>query len=192
MAANELTPEEIEKHRKHKREYMRRWNAARTPEQRAARNLKIREYAKANRKAISAKHNEWRKNNPELNRLARARHRAKDKRFGERPAGRISIMVTDAKVRAKRRGLEFEQEILGKYRKNPPTHCECCHLPLDYALRRHGGLPFRSPSLDRFDNSLGYTLENTVIICWRCNHLKSDGTLKEMEQVVVYMRSRLV
>lgn len=69
---------------------------------------------------------------------------------------------------------------------NPPTHCACCRKKLDYSTGR--GLDKRdSPSLDRWDNSQGYTLENTKVICYRCNELKRDATLAEMKVIVRYM-----
>lgn len=35
-------------------------------------------------------------------------------------------------------------------------------------------------TIDRKDNSKGYTLENICLACWTCNHLKGD-ILSELE-----------
>jgi hypothetical protein len=45
-----------------------------------------------------------------------------------------------------------------------------------------------SPSLDRIKPRLGYTKNNVCVISWRANRLKHNGTLKEFEQIVRYMR----
>lgn len=39
---------------------------------------------------------------------------------------------------------------------------------------------FNSPSIDRIDNTKGYTKDNVQIISWRANHLKNTATLDEL------------
>lgn len=34
--------------------------------------------------------------------------------------------------------------------------------------------------IDRYDNNLGYTIENCVPCCFRCNRSKGDGTIEDM------------
>jgi len=46
-----------------------------------------------------------------------------------------------------------------------------------------------SPSLDRFDPSLGYTKDNVYIISWKANRIKSNATLEEIEAILYYMKS---
>lgn len=40
-----------------------------------------------------------------------------------------------------------------------------------------------SPSLDRVDPSVGYTLTNVVVSCYRCNQIKSDATPNELRLI---------
>lgn len=58
---------------------------------------------------------------------------------------------------------------------------------LDFRMGRGFKDRTASPSLDRFDNSKGYTVENVVIICWRCNVVKGHGLVAELEVVLAYI-----
>lgn len=49
--------------------------------------------------------------------------------------------------------------------------------------------PMVSPSLDRVDNSKGYTKENVRVISLRANILKSSGSAEEFEAIISYIRS---
>jgi hypothetical protein len=44
-----------------------------------------------------------------------------------------------------------------------------------------------SPSLDRVDNTQGYTPSNVKVISWRANRLKSDATREELVAIINYM-----
>lgn len=193
MAAEQLTPEEL-KRKKH-RDYMRKY-IAEHPEQREAARARSRQYSRAHRQEQQEKKNVWRRENPELDRAARARHRVRvrerERKWAERPEGRISVMVTDARARARRTGVEFDATLRAHLSAHPPTHCPCCKLPLNYSLWRDKQLfPLdRSPSLDRFDPAKGYTVENVNLICYRCNTLKSNASAAELEMVAAWMRSR--
>lgn len=66
-----------------------------------------------------------------------------------------------------------------------PSNCPCCGRKLK---RKSGGRGCATPSLDRRDNSKGYTPENVCVICWRCNKLKSDATITELTAILAYMK----
>lgn len=93
-------------------------------------------------------------------------------------------------------GEAARRRVIGHYKRNATDRMllwelsdsvffELVALPCHYC----GTLPSReevSPSgvlvyngLDRLDNSLGYTQENTVPCCFRCNHAKSDLSLED-------------
>jgi hypothetical protein len=42
-----------------------------------------------------------------------------------------------------------------------------------------------SPSVDRIDNTKGYTKENIVIVSWRANNIKANATIDEMSQILI-------
>ena len=90
-------------------------------------------------------------------------------------------------AKARLRGHQYELRVKYMLRANPPTHCACCQKVLDYSVGR--GYDKRdSPSLDRWDNTKGYILGNVRVVCFRCNELKRDGTLKEFKNLVRYMK----
>lgn len=45
-----------------------------------------------------------------------------------------------------------------------------------------------SPSIDRVDSSLGYTIGNIQIISWRANRIKNDSTPEELMKIALYMQ----
>lgn len=104
------------------------------------------------------------------------------------PDKRMRRLVYRAKARAKENALPYDEELATMLEENPPHDCWCCGKLLDYDA---GARNWQTPSLDRQDNSKGYTIDNVGVICWRCNLLKRDGTLEEFEAIVEYMRRDL-
>lgn len=44
-----------------------------------------------------------------------------------------------------------------------------------------------SPSIDKFDPSKGYTLDNVALICWRCNNIKRNYKADDLRRVANWM-----
>lgn len=115
-------------------------------------------------------------------------------KYREDPKRRMHILVGCAALRAKRSGLAFESELYVLYEAAPPTHCVCCGCTLDYSSGKGVNNRGASPSFDRIDNEKGYTVENTRVLCFRCNYLKNDVRMSELgrlESIIRYMRSAL-
>jgi len=64
------------------------------------------------------------------------------------------------------------------------THCPVFGIELDYfaTMRQEN-----SPSFDRLDNDKGYERGNIVIMSWRANRIKNNGTLEEHLKIVEYL-----
>lgn len=98
--------------------------------------------------------------------------------------------------RAKKKGLPYEPNLLSHLEANPPVSCPCCGKVYDYeatigpANTKSKGID-DSPSLDRRDNSKGYTLDNIQFICGRCNRIKCDASISELETVLNFMKRGL-
>jgi hypothetical protein len=66
-----------------------------------------------------------------------------------------------------------------------PTHCPILGLELDYFSETRME---NSPSFDRIDPSKGYVTGNVVVLSWRANRIKNDGTVEEHEKIAQYLR----
>jgi hypothetical protein len=171
------------KHRK----YMREWTA-RNPEKKATNDAnsyrrhrderleKAAAYRRKNRKKIKAWQRAYQKRCPRV-------FRASWQRWNSKPENRLTALFAKARLR----GHPYELRVKYALRANPPTHCSCCRKLLDYSVGR-GMNKDDSPSLDRWDNTKGYLLDNVRIICYRCNELKRDGTLEEFKNLGRYTR----
>lgn len=78
-----------------------------------------------------------------------------------------------AKNRATQRKLAFDLEVTDIV---IPVVCPILGIPIKSA---RGKTTPASPSIDRINNSRGYVKDNIVVVSWRANRLKSDGTAEE-------------
>lgn len=110
------------------------------------------------------------------------RLRAEKKR--NQPLGREKQMFYSARIRAAQKGIEFSLKLEDI---KIPAICPVFNVPFT-PLYGNGVQP-HSPSIDRIDNSKGYTPDNISIISWRANSLKSDGNISEFKQLVNYLEN---
>lgn len=134
-----------------------------------------------------------RENGGPLRRCGRKRQFNTRQEWLESPVVRLRKLLQTARGCAPARNLTFEDGLLDIYPLNPPTHCECCGIKLDYAVnsRTKASLYGRGPSFDRVDNNIGYTVKNVHVLCLRCNQLKNNGKLQEFKNIVAYMSKYL-
>ncbi len=128
----------------------------------------------ANRERLveaSVKH--WRANSEKINKRRREWHRTE--------AGTIDTLWRNAKSRAANKGMEFT---IGRADIRIPEKCPVLGIPMMVGTRH---IKDGSPSLDRIDNSRGYTPDNICVISYRANALKRDAALEEVRAVVRYM-----
>lgn len=96
-----------------------------------------------------------------------------------------SKVASSAKLRSKKAKRPFDEsavkEIASQYVDGSP--CPCCGKIMD--SENHWA------SLDRIDSSRGYERGNIAFICCRCNMLKKDGTLEELEGISRYIKRML-
>lgn len=95
------------------------------------------------------------------------------------------FMLKQAKQRAKQYNLEFnlDQEFM-EHNLKIPMLCPVLNIPLEVSSLKQSD---NSPSLDRIDNSKGYTKDNVAVISWRANKLKSNANLWELKAIIHYM-----
>lgn len=168
-----------------------------TEEERKARKKEnSRRYYLKNKEAINLRSTQWRKENPCRNRENRQQYRLQNlerkreesrlwrlknpsymKKYWENH-NRTRLMIYHARLRAKRRGLEFSithDDIV------VPDVCPVLGIPLRFGK---GKADDNSPALDRIDNKKGYIQGNIVVISNRANRIKSDASLEELRLLV--------
>lgn len=67
-----------------------------------------------------------------------------------------------------------------------PTHCPVLGLELDYFAE---GRQENSVSFDRINPNKGYIPDNVIIVSWRANRIKNDGTAEEHEAIAKFLRN---
>jgi hypothetical protein len=85
-------------------------------------------------------------------------------------------LVNAARCRAKKRGLEFT--ITHRDIEIPST-CPLLGIPIELGVGT-GHSNRASPSLDRIDNSLGYTKDNVWVISRLANTMKNSASIEEL------------
>jgi len=105
---------------------------------------------------------------------------------------RAQVLRMGMVTRSKKKNLDFDSDYfsvtyLMQLLKDKPF-CECCGKHLDTGFKNDNKPHDDSPSMDRINSSLGYTKENTALLCWRCNNLKRDATTQELDTILKWMR----
>ena len=85
------------------------------------------------------------------------------------------------RANAKQIGIEFA---LKQDEVAYPTHCPILGLELDYFAETRQE---NCASFDRLDSSKGYIKDNVVIVSWRANRIKNDGTAEEHRRIADFM-----
>jgi hypothetical protein len=97
----------------------------------------------------------------------------------------VKMTIPNIKSRAKKNNIEFtisEKDII------VPEFCPVLGIKLQSGICT----PIdNSPSVDRFDNNIGYTKYNIRVISHRANQLKRDATIEELEHIILYMKGEL-
>lgn len=88
-------------------------------------------------------------------------------------------IVHSLKQRARKKGIPFD---LTPADLVVPNRCPVLGIKLKLGARS-----LANPSVDRFDNTKGYTKDNIRIISRRANMLKGDGTIADVRAVKRYM-----
>lgn len=101
----------------------------------------------------------------------------------------IKTIYKNLKGSAKRRGVDFQLELIDLYELSFPVTCPVLGIPLKF---NRGAAEFNSYSVDRIDSTKGYTIDNIEVISLRANKLKSDASLTEIHAISDYYKQRIV
>jgi hypothetical protein len=83
-------------------------------------------------------------------------------------------MLYNSRQRAKAAGLEHTLLVDDI---TIPDYCPVLGIKLETGDRKE---KYNSPSIDRIDNTKGYTKNNIIVVSYRANILKKDATLDEL------------
>lgn len=160
--------------------YMREYDANRTSEQKAARAARILANRTPEQKEAKAAYDrEWRDQLSPERKAAKSEKQAQELRD---PKHWAKCRLAKIKGRANKKGLDFNLE---ERDLEPPCFCPVLGIPLYMGL---AAISHNSIHVDRIDNSKGYVKGNVKLISGRANSLKNDGTIKELEAILKYMR----
>lgn len=118
-----------------------------------------------------------------LQQYNRDRYEAKRKGSFEK---RIHSNLYDAKKRAKKSNVTFDL-VVEDFK--PRETCPCCGEHFGYDNDRHNKRT--SPSIDRLNPAGGYTKDNCWVICNRCNTIKNNATVDELEAIAREVRAEI-
>lgn len=93
------------------------------------------------------------------------------------------IMLSNSKQRAKLGNIEHT---ITKEDIKIPDRCPVFGFELKRERKNNW---VTSPSIDRIDNTKGYTPENIVVVSRRANILKKDATIEELEMMANFYRN---
>lgn len=131
-------------------------------------NELARNYRNKNKEKVNTSNKNWRDKNKEKLAQQRKLTRLKNPEY---------FLYKSAKERAKRKNIPFsisvEDIIIPKV---------CPYLGIDLHISNKNMTDF-SPTLDRVNPALGYVRGNVVVVSWRANRIKSDGTAAELRAI---------
>lgn len=97
--------------------------------------------------------------------------------------GALFVMILSAKKRALQKGIPFH---LDAQDISIPEKCPVLGIPLRVGTRRSH---WNAPTLDRIDPEKGYVRGNVIVVSWRANFLRSNGTLDELQKVLSFYQA---
>ncbi len=96
--------------------------------------------------------------------------------------GRTGHMLNNARARAKRKHLPCDLDYQFLANKLTAGYCEVTGLP--FVIKSHNGKGHRtnsfSPSVDRIDNTKGYTKDNVRMVVWIYNRAKGAFPINDL------------
>lgn len=97
----------------------------------------------------------------------------------------ISTMLANAKKRAEKRGLEFN---LNKEDIIIPELCPILKIPFIIGTKENYDF---TPTIDRIDNSKGYTLDNIQIVTNKANTMKNSADFNMLTNFADYINKNI-
>jgi hypothetical protein len=98
------------------------------------------------------------------------------------------VLYSRLKASAKKRNIPFDLTVSQLYSLSWPVTCPILNIPLRF---NKGLVQDNSYSIDRIDNSKGYSIDNIIIISYKANRLKNNGTIEELKLIQEFYQQLL-
>ncbi len=148
-----------------------------TEEKRLRRNAYMRKWKQGNKEKANCWSRKWKADNRQ--KMAKALRKWRTESYE-------NLLFGYARRSAQKSGREFSIELSDIV---IPEVCPILGIPLIRPVCGEKKYAYSNrPSLDRRDNSKGYTKENIAVVSWRANRLKNDASVAEIEAILAYMR----
>lgn len=144
------------------KENRQKYRLSANPEVRKRKRERSRIYYSENKDRIKQRTRTWKENFPE-------RASENGKKYHRTIGGRARSLLNSARIRAAKKNIDFA--IPPEWVENRLARgvCEITGLPFVFSTDKKGFRNPFAPSLDRRDNSQGYTEENCRVILWALN-----------------------
>lgn len=106
-------------------------------------------------------------------------------------SGLASKLYSSAKKRAKNSGIEFDLDVEWIMEHLAELKCEASGMRLVLDIDESMQHTYNRPSIDRKDNSRGYTKDNCQIVSVIYNKAKSDGTHAHVLELISAMKDKV-
>lgn len=98
----------------------------------------------------------------------------------------VRVLLRRARRRSREQNLEFnleENDII------IPTNCPILGIELKVNCSKNKLPTDNSISLDRINNSKGYTKDNVLVISMKANRIKNNSTFEEVEKLYLFLKN---
>ncbi len=96
----------------------------------------------------------------------------------------IDAVTSDIKGRSKRLNIEWSLTKDDLNRMLNEQECKCIYCKKSFTFNGTRADHRSSPSVDRLLVGNGYVVDNVVLACSRCNTIKNDATLDDLQKIV--------
>ena len=101
--------------------------------------------------------------------------------------GRAKILVNNAKIRSRKKNLDFDISVADVYEKIVTGVCEFTGISFDYSYGKDRFLNAYSPSIDKIDSKKGYTKDNIRLVLTSVNRALGEDGEDEMLPILKAM-----
>ncbi len=114
----------------------------------------------------------------------KADNRKRNQKYRQTVKGRANQLITTARRRAKRLGLDFNLDTEWFEKKLTYGKCEVTGIKFDFRPSEKRHFNSYAPSIERTDNNKGYVKRNCKIVLWGLNNAKGEMGMKEFKKFI--------